>query len=175
MITYCPSYPKRAVQHRLLYWAMPLLASLFLGACASSQKAVRHSFSFDTRGAVPPVEVLDYRYGDSGMTGTRPPKWALEEGKIGQQAGVYGSMRPADSLYVKWRLKGTDQVLEDTVDLRRRLPSEMTDKIVYFDIKGSQLFVYVISREYYPTGTPRNNLRLYFEHPYVQIYPESKQ
>lgn len=176
MITYCPSYPKRAVQHRLLYWAMPLLASLFLGACASSQKAANHSFSFDTRGAVPAVEVLNYRYGDSDMTGTRPPKWALEEGRIGQQAGVYGRMRPADTLYVKWRIKSTGQVFEDSVDLRHRLPNDMTDKIVYFDIKGPQLFVYVVSPEDYPLGTPRNSLRLYSYRPYVQIYPDqSKQ
>jgi len=57
-------------------------------------------------------------------------------------------MPPADFLYVKWRDKTTDQVYEDRVDLRKRLPpfDEMYGQKVYFLVEDNQLYVYLIPR-----------------------------
>lgn len=159
----------------LARWLAGLGLTLALVACSSTGQVVDHSFGFDIRKAVPPVQVLDYHYGSSGMTGTRPAKWAVEEGTPFYFQGITGPISLADSLYVKWRLKETGEVFEETVDLRHRLPRDMKDKKVYFDIKGAQLFIYVISPEYLPKGAPRSPIRTYYNHPYTTIYPTLTQ
>lgn len=121
--------------------------SCSLAACATGPRVVDHSFGFDIRNAVPEVQILDYRYGSSGTTGTRPAKWALEEGKPFYFQGVTGPIPVGDFLYVKWRIKETGQVFEETVDLRQRLARDIKDHEVYLDIEGPQLYVYLISRE----------------------------
>lgn len=56
-------------------------------------------------------------------------------------------MLRGDFLYVKWRLKQTGEVYEDTVDLKSRLPADITDHRIHFVIRGPQLYVYLISPE----------------------------
>jgi len=157
-----------------MHWLALLVFTCILTACGAGGRVVNHSFGFDIRKAVPPVEVLEYRYGVSGMTGTRPPEWALKEGKSFRYEGVTGPIPVGDSLYVKWRIKDTAQVFEDNVDLRHRLPSNIKDHSIYFDIKGPRLYVYLISPEYLPKGSPPNGLRSYFYHKFITIYPDIK-
>lgn len=130
----------------LFQWLAVLAIACTLTACASGPKVVDHSFGFDIRSASPEVEVLDYRYGDSKLP-VRAPEWAVKEGRPLYFNAVTGPMRVGDFLYVKWRIKETGQVLEDNVDLRQRLPNDIKDRRVYFDIQGQQLYVYLISRE----------------------------
>lgn len=122
---------------------------LLLAACAGGPRVVDHSFGFDIRNAVPAVEILDYRYGESRLP-VYAPEEAVREGKVFGANGVSGPMRLGDFLYVKWRVKETGEVLEDRVDLRERLPRQMERQRVYFDIGGRQLYVYVISDERFP-------------------------
>lgn len=122
-----------------------LFIAFALAACAVGPRVVDHSFGFDTRDTIPRVEVLDYRYGDSKLP--VPPDWAIKEGRPFYFENVTGPMLVGDRLYVKWRIKDTGQVYEETVDLRHRLPTDIKDHRVYFDIKGSQLYVYLISPE----------------------------
>ncbi len=147
-----------------------LLVACTLAACSGS-RVVNHSFGFDTRNAIPPVEVLDYRYGDSKLP-VRAPEWLVKEGKTFGFDGVSGPMLVGDFLYVKWRVKDTGQIYEDTVDLRHRLPYFIKDHTVYFDIKGPQLYVYLISPELRPPNMPPNGPSMYHYRKVITIYPD---
>lgn len=164
----------------VMRWLTVLIVAAFLAACSTPENTAFHSFSFDTRSAVPAVEVLDYQYGSSGGTGTRPPKWALDAGRPFYFDGVTGAIPVGDSLYVKWRIKATGEIREDTVDLRHRLPSEMKDKRVAFYIVGKQLYVYVADRDFLPVGAPEvippgapiRDLPFTYHTKYQIIYPD---
>ena len=158
---------------KCLVRGLALLAFGFvLTGCSSKGRVVEHSFGFDIRRSVPAVEVLDYRYGISGLPGTRAPEWMVKEGKPGGADGIYGAITVGDFLYVKWRLKESGEVFEDNVDLRHRLPDDMKNQRVYFDIKGPQLYVYLISPERLPPGES-NGLRIYWYYKMKVIYPDS--
>lgn len=124
-----------------------LLALAVLSSCATGPKLTDHAFSFDARWDSPDVEVLNYRYGDSKHPGARTQEYSLRDGKIPQAAGINGPMLRGDFLYVKWRIKDTGDVFEDTVDLRNRLPDDIVRHGIYFIIKGPQLHVYLITPE----------------------------
>jgi len=67
-------------------------------------------------------------------------------------------MLPGDSLYVKWRIKSTSEVYDDTVDLKSRLPEDIANNRIHFIIKGSQLYVYLITPErLHPNPCPRRD------------------
>ncbi|WP_066732959.1 hypothetical protein [Cupriavidus sp. D384] len=161
-----------------IFFLMVMLASLSLAACVSTQRTAAHAFSFDTRRAIPAVEVLDFRYGDSSMPGVHPEEWELKQGRIGQMTNVNGSMLVGDTLYVKWRIKDTGEVLQDYVDLRHRLPSDMKDKRVAFYIVDRQLYVYVADQKFLPVGAseaapagaPIKNLPFTYHTKYQMIY-----
>jgi hypothetical protein len=60
-----------------------------------------------------------------------------------------GKMLMGDFLFVKWRNKTTQQVFEDRVELKSRLPSpkEMRGTDVYFLIDDDKLYVYLIPQQ----------------------------
>ena len=142
-------------------------------SCANGPTLVDHSFGFDVLADSPDAQLLDYRYGTSKQPGARPPEWALREGKVRQQAGVTGEMVLGDSLYVKWRIKSTGEVLEDTVDLNTRLPNDITDHKVYFVIHGREIHVYLVSPDLRPPGHPVVGPKKYQYFKVYQIYPTS--
>lgn len=65
-------------------------------------------------------------------------------------------MRPGNDLYVKWRLRNTGEVFEETVDLKSRLPADMKGCRIYFMVRGSQLYVYLITPERRAKSEPPN-------------------
>ncbi len=141
-------------------------------ACAMQPRVVDHSFEFNASWDSPDVEVLDYRYGDSKLPGAAPPNWALESGRIRQQTGVSGPMLVGDFLYVKWRIKATGEIHQETINLRQQLSRNIENHKIYFVIKGDQIFVYLISPEHIEPGSPLNNLRKYRDRKYTIIYPD---
>jgi len=165
----------------LWLWIAVALLVCLLSACSSSGRVVNHSFGFDVANAVPAVEVLDYHYGTFDSPGTRPAKWQLNSGRVFYFQGITGAMPVAEFLYVKWRIKGTGEVFEDTVDLRQRLPRDMKDKKVAFYIVGAQLYVYVVdpdslppgAQQVIPEGAPIKNLPSTYHKVYKIIYPDS--
>lgn len=126
-----------------------LFAVVFLAstaACAAEPRLVDHSFEFNARWDSPDVEILDYRYGTSNHPGARGcPKHYSHCDKIPQGAGISGEMLLGDELYVKWRIKATGAIYEDTVDLKSRLPEDMRQQRIRFVVWGPQLYVYLIS------------------------------
>ena len=134
---------KGAFLRRWRVWlALGLMA--LLTACASGPKLVTHAFSFNGFNDkwAQSVDLLAYSYGDQyRMVQDQAP-----EGKtVGAQSGVNGTIPLGDFLYVKWRVKATGEVLEQRVDLRDRLPRDMTDHELTFVIDGRQLYVYVVT------------------------------
>ena len=129
------------------------LAGLLAG-CATGPKLVPHAFSFDGRkdGWHETVDLLAYSYGDQYHKVRRSlesPSSSLFAGLSGLPSGhgVNGPMPVGEFLYVKWRIKATGEVLEDRVDLRGRLPKDMSDHELTFVIDGRQLFVFVVTPE----------------------------
>lgn len=161
---------------RLLLWFTALLVSVAIIGCATGPALVDHVFEFDAINDSPDVEILDYRYGNSDLTGTRAPQWALKTGRIGQSMGIRGFIPIGESLYVKWKIRETGQVYEDTVDLRERLPKNIKDHRIHFSAQGAQLYVYVVSPEgvKHPSRWPPGPLRKYADLKVVMIYPIQK-
>jgi len=149
-------------------------AAWLLGACAAGPQFVDHAFGFNAVADSPDIEILDYRYGDSKQPGASNPEDLRREGRAIQATGIHGPMARGDSLYVKWRLKRTGQVYEDSVDLRRRLPADITDHRVYFMVRGAQLYVYLVPPESKkrPAGKPASGPRLYGDLDVVTLYPD---
>lgn len=132
-------------------WRLFVLGILFvLTGCASD--VVYHSFEFDANSESPDIEVMAYKYGDDKGTGTsaQEREYTIRGVKhfgMGGQAGITGDILRPDFLFVKWRIKATGEVLEDTVDLKTRLPRDFSRHTVHFTVDGKQLYVYLIGWE----------------------------
>lgn len=152
---------KRFVRDFSLYLVLSMFAST-LPACTSKPRLADHSFEFDTRTDSPDIELLSWRYGTSRHPGARscPDPKAICT-KVGQQAGISGAMRVGDDLYVKWRRKSTNEVFEQTVDLRDKLPRNIENHTIRFITNQSQLYVYLITpTKQAPNPCPSNERRL---------------
>lgn len=137
-----------------------------------------HSFSFDTHHDSPDAEVLDYEYGSTRQFGTHANKELVEMGEHFAYGGTTGRMPRGDFLSVKWRIKNQMRpseyigYYEDKVDLRKRLPADITGLRIHFVIKGSQLYVYLISPELKNASEPAGPVREYLSQKQIQIYPD---
>jgi hypothetical protein len=165
-----------------------LLVLVFaLAGCAASGRVVFHSLAFDMLRDSPDIELLRYRYGSDGGYATKTSDNEIQSGTIAQSAAITGDLLVGTDLYVKWRIKSNGQVFEDTVDLKARLPRDMTRQRLRFIVEGSQLYVYVISydpiRPYFTRaeverldafhrGNPRlKAISQYARNRVIEIYP----
>lgn len=78
-----------------------------------------------------------------------------------------------DTLYVKWRIKASGEVLEDTVDLNSRLPKDIEAHRLYFIVERRQLNVYLISPRLRPPDFPVVGPAKYRYYQAYVIYPNS--
>jgi hypothetical protein len=156
----------------LVRWITQVIALGALIACATGPGVVNHGFGFNLSES-PEAEVLAYRYGESGSAASWMPS-AGDKNNTPQRTYVYGPMRQGESLYVKWRLKASGHVYEDTVDLRNRLPRDISEHRIYFMIKGPQLYVYLVPPESQkrPSESPPNGPRIYRDLDVRTIYPD---
>ena len=155
----------------LIARAMALASASIVSACATSPEIVDHSFAFDALNDSPGVQVLDYRYGDSKNPGAANPDYLRKEGRSVQRTSTTGPMRRGDSLYVKWRTLSDNEVYEETIDLRNRLPRDITDCKVYFLIRGSKLYVYLVLPQSRPASAQPNGPSKYQDQYVLTIYP----
>ena len=144
----------------------------FVSACGAEPEVVNHSFGFDALIDSPGVRILNYRYGDSKFPGARYTEEEIKLDRLAQRTGISGPMRRPDSLYVKWLVRSENKVYEDTVDLRKRLPRDITDLKVYFMVEGPQLYVYLIYRGPRAPDAPPNGPVTYRNLKVVTIYPD---
>jgi hypothetical protein len=145
-------------------------------ATAQSPRLVNHSFNFDgwNDGWQASVEMLAYAYGDQNPMVRGE---ARNGHSAGGSSGVSGQMPVGEFLYVKWRLKSTGEVFEQQVDLRDRLPQDMTDQELTFLMDGPQLYVYVVTSERKKAyGEPplQKTWRSYFAKAY-EIFPSQQK
>ncbi|WP_151446452.1 hypothetical protein [Lacisediminimonas profundi] len=139
---------------------LTLLLGLPLSSCTAPDPKTRverryavHSFGFDATQDSPDIEILDYQYGGTNEHGVRAcPIHRSKCTIVPQAVGTYGDMEVGNHLYVKWRIKSTDEIVDDVVDLRRRLPLDMRRQRVYFVVSGKVLSVFLIG----PDPLPRN-------------------
>ena len=133
-------------------WRHGLALLTLLTACASGPTLVSHAFSFDgfNDGWAESIDLLAYAYGDqyhmvrNDIAAPRSPVFAGLS-KLPPGTGVNGPMPVGEFLYVKWRVKATGELREERVDLRGRLPRDMSDHELTFVIDGPQLYVYVVT------------------------------
>ena len=102
-----------------------LCLALCLTACATGPKQPYHAFSFDgwSDKWATQVDLLEYSYGDQYRM--VKDKVRPEKERLGPRSNVNGPMPVGEFLYVKWRIKATGEVLENKVDLRNRLATNM--------------------------------------------------
>jgi hypothetical protein len=150
----------------MLYGAVALCVG-----CAHSANVVDHSFGFNALQDSPDAEVMDFRYGSSKQPGARNEHLERAQGKSAQASGVTGPMVRGDDLYVKWKLKSTGQIYEDTVDLRKHLPADIRGQTIYFLIGGEQLYVFLISNQRRAANEPAIGPRMYAHRKTIQVYP----
>lgn len=152
-----------------------LLAAVFLAsmaACTAGPRLVDHSFGFDASGDTPNIEVLDYRYGDSNFPGFRGcPKHYSHCNSVPQSANINGQMPLGDDLFVKWRIRSTREIFEDTVNLRSIFPKNMNQQRIRFVISGPQLYIFVISldRKIEPNPCPSQEERHRLDHSSIPL------
>lgn len=157
-----------------------ILIAALLGGCAESPDkymkrslfvthVVNHAFSYDTWVDSPDIEVLNYEYSTD-----KPQAWQLSDGHIGQRRNIYGPYKRGDFLYVKWQIKATGEIYEDTVDLRKRLPKDINDKRIHFIVNNKQLYVYLISKEKHNHVVCDGPVKMYCHLKTIQIYPDQK-
>lgn len=160
---------------------MALWLAVLLAACASGPKLVSHGFSFNGLHDkwIESVDLLAYAYGDRYYRvrdDLEHPRSSLFAGKASLPPGnsVDGPMPVGEFLYVKWRVKASGEVLEQRVDLRDRLPRDMTDHELTFVIDGRQLFVYVVTprrKRSFDAPPILKTWRSEFAHAY-EVFPE---
>lgn len=140
------------VFQRLWRQWLALTLLVVMAGCATGPKMVPHAFSFDGNYDkwANSVDLLAYAYGDqyhmvrNDVANPRSPVFAGLS-KLPPGTGVNGPMPVGDFLHVRWRLHSTGEVLEERVDLRGRLPKDMTDHELTFVIDGRQLYVFVVT------------------------------
>ena len=140
LLRHIPSWRLRVV----LY--LSLLAAI-AGCVAGGSSLYFQSFDFDLNVDArcygqPEVEVLDYVYGDSHQYGTQRSSYSKELGQAIARGSVAGYLPRGEFLWFKWRVKATGRVYEDKVDLRQRLPIDLTKYGIHVVIEGAQLYVY---------------------------------
>jgi len=154
---------------RILRWLITVIAVAVLAGCANARDVVKHGFSYHFIQDSPDAELLDYRYGTS-YYGTSELK---QMGKVSQGRNVHGDLRRGDDLYVKWRLKATGEVFEETVDLKSRLPDDITGCEIYFMVRGPQLYIYLITSQKRAKDEPPNGPSKWAFRRILTIYPDS--
>lgn len=174
----------KKIQSRSLKCLFASLVLFGLTACATGGIMDKdsypvHHFSFDTMRDSPDIDVVDYQYSNSRHVGVSPERERVAMGQYFGGTNIAGSILRGDFLYVKWRVKKPGTLLpeylgtyEDRVDLRSRLPADISGLRIHFVIRGPQLYVYLIwpydEKYEYPVGELKNFGRV----KQVQIYPD---
>ena len=173
-------------------WCVLIVCSLMLVliACSAVSNIVDnrtlHSINFDPYKDSTGIELLYYRYGSANEFGLRTTPGQAASGKPVPGTGMTGELPVGADFYAKWRVVSTGQIIEDTVNLKSRLPLYMHKQEIRPIIEGSQLYIYLISydtmRPYftsdeifkidsYATNIRQRAIAQYARSKVIQIYP----
>lgn len=131
-----------------------LITSLSITSCAADSafgscpddSRINQTFSFDMR-ENRDIKLLDYFYGIPECPAIRNSELMRSRGDSPQIESQMGFFRRAHELYVKWRVISSGKEYQEIIDLRNRLPRDMTNHEIHFSIQASQLYVYLIVPE----------------------------
>ena len=108
---------------------------------------VTHGFEFNAHLDSPDVEVLNYEY--STRKPSRDQLLGVGGNGVPQASHISGGFPRGDFVYMKWRIRSTGEVFEDRVDLRERLPANISNQRIYCVLDGAQLYVLLTPTVYY--------------------------
>ena len=125
--------------------------------------------------AGPEAQILDYKYGSSGLRGT----YSEPGNPVPREVGFFdaGMLGKGASLSVRWRNTATGGVFSQDVVLKGHLPDHDSKTcMLYFAIKRDQLYVFVMTQEIRPADFPvvdsnpepivTNAVKVYIVYPY---------
>ena len=131
--------------------AMAGVAAALTGGCITGPRMADHEFSFDGRYDegqwAYKDQLLEYDYGGQYKM---VRKKAAPGDYLSPSHGVNGYIPVGNYLYVKWRIKATNEECEDHINLKPLLPIDMNNYKLTFVIDDRQLYVYLV------TPTPRH-------------------
>lgn len=157
------------MKNRLSLLAVLLLVMVVTGCASSGGKIADHVFEFNIKtDSAKNIEVLEYRYGNSKILANSN---IAKEGRPIYASHASGKMLVGDFLYVKWKYKPIEEVIEKTVNLKSVLPSDMNGKKIYFAIREKDLFVYLIHKDLRGAGEGENGPSIYWKYKVETIYP----
>lgn len=155
-----------------------LLALSALSGCATGPKTASYSFEYSAGHDKweQMVELLDLRFGTDKLIIRDVPKGYLGTKYVKQGDGIYGSYPTPETLYLKWRIKATGEILEKTVNFKDILPKDLNKQTITFLFEERQLFVYLVTDKFDRNNLPKEktwksnfiNLITY------EIYPTNK-
>lgn len=142
--------------------------------CPDNER-VHQSFSFGYYGENPDIEILNVYYGIPNCPANYDSQYKGSQynGKPMQSTNIVGGpFRRAWKLDIKWRIKSTGQEYEENIDLRSRLPKDMSGHRLHFTIEGPQLYVYLITPERRPPDFPEAGPKPYRSLKTLIIFPD---
>jgi hypothetical protein len=134
----------------ILIWAITIAGIAVVPSLASAGEANCGWFGFD---AGAQAEILDYRYGSSGLRGT----YSEPGNPVPREVGFFDAdlLGKGDKLFVRWKNKATGKDFREYVVLKGHLPDhDQTTCTLFFAIKQDQLYVFVITQELRPRDFP---------------------
>ena len=140
---FVPAGNPRSSTVAFVRWLVVLALGFVMAACATGPRLVNHGFNFDgwNDGWAKKVDLLAFSYGDQ----YRETRGVSKDGKgLGYQSSIFGPMPVGEFLYVKWRFIDSGEIIEKRVELKDRLPADMTSKELTFVIDGRDLYVFVV-------------------------------
>jgi hypothetical protein len=164
---------KRSTYRNVL--ALPLhffIATVMLPSPLQAASLAYYGFEFDLRQDGQHAAIISYEYFDGPrvLKSRFPDSYTNADG-LGVE-DFTALMPRGTKLHVKWRDTSTREVFEDTVMLDKKLPKDMSNKIISLMIRGRQLQVFLTSTNMpHVPGTPVIGPSLYRSHVTVQIYP----
>jgi hypothetical protein len=149
---------------------------LFIGmqGCAVTTVPEWHSFEFDAVFEMNDIEIIDFRYGNGpafpARTRCRPVSERDNKCLQGTSANLLTEI--GETLWVKWKVKSSGLVYEDTIEIKKLLPKSIKGMTIFFVIRDKQLSLYLNTMQPRPLDWPvyqavRKAGKIY------QIYPTS--
>jgi len=140
---------------------------------AQAGHEISYGFEFDLTKDGQHAAILSYKYSAESrvLISREPSDFADFKGLYGES--MRAPMPRGTSLQVKWKDTRTNEIFEDTVSLRNRLPKDMSEKIISLMIFGRQLYIFITSDEPHAPGTPIIGPSINKRQTTIQIYPDT--
>lgn len=132
---------------------------------------MNYNFSFDMTVDQQNAAVLNYKLSADEKILIAPTSGEIASGRPFNKWSQFGQMEKPTELYVKWRDPSSGVVHEETANLKRCVPNDITGMHIYFLIRENRLLVYLSSSEKRPKEIPAIGPESAQYNVTTQIYP----